>query len=135
MSADNPVDEPIGVAVPPPVEEAPPQAATQPAPAPEAPSKEEPSPSFDPNKSYLPRAFGLDWEGLFIEGTIYINKTVAPHQMNADGRFATEDVPVMANEDPWTEYTSLDDLKIKTGWTEAIMQGFMNHLQAILNRP
>jgi hypothetical protein len=108
---------PAGAAAPPPVQEAP-----------------RPEP-INPNRIYQPRAFGLDWENLFVEGTLYVDRTVAPNQINADGRFATEDVPVMSDEDPWREYTSLDDLRVKAGWTEATMQGFLRHLQTIINRP
>ena len=85
------------------------------------------------NRHYQPRAFGLEWKDLFIEGTLFVEES-APQMLNAEGRFAPED-DGKDGEDTWVEYSSLNDLQGKAGWDGEAMGGFVNRLRAMLSRP
>lgn len=115
-----------------------PRAAPPPeAPAPEVPRPEAPQsePESHLSRHFLPRAFGLSHEDLFIEGTLY-RAEANPQVLNSEGRFAKEDSDTGAagDKDPWVEYASLEDLRVKTGWVQDTFQSFLAHLQSIINR-
>ena len=92
-----------------------------------------PPPSPPPsNRHYQPRAFGLEWKDLFIEGTLFVEES-APQMLNAEGRFAPED-DGKEETGTWVEYSSLNDLQGKAGWDGEAMGGFVNRLRAMLSR-
>lgn len=90
-------------------------------------------PSFSPKSNYLPRAFGITYESLFIEATLYRDGP-GLRMINADGRFIadTDGDDTVATD--WTIFDSLNDLQAKTQWTPTQMGTFTSRITKLLDQ-